>query len=53
MATRLADAAGLRNILVHLYEEIDYEIVAASIGPAIDDFGRLLRVLQARLDEAE
>ncbi len=53
LAGRLADAAGLRNILVHLYEEIDYEIVAASIGSAVDDFGELLEVLQRRLEEQD
>lgn len=51
LASRLADAAGLRNVLVHLYEEIDYEIVATSIGRAIDDFGELLEALLDRLDE--
>lgn len=46
---RLARAAGLRNILVHLYEEIDYDIVAASIRPALEDFGELIRQLELRL----
>lgn len=50
LAASLADAAGLRNVLVHLYEDIDYEIVAASIGRAIRDGSRLLDVYQARLD---
>jgi uncharacterized protein YutE (UPF0331/DUF86 family) len=51
LARRLADAAGLRNVLVHLYEDIDYEIVAASIGPALEDFGELLRLMEQRLDD--
>lgn len=42
LAKRLADAAGLRNILVHMYETIDYEIVAASLSPALEDFGAFL-----------
>lgn len=50
---RLARAAGLRNILVHLYEDIDYDIVANSIGPAVEDFGELLRQLQGRLTASE
>lgn len=49
LATRLADAAGLRNVLVHLYDDIDYEIVAASIGPALEDFGRLAELYARRL----
>lgn len=53
LSIRLADAAGLRNVLVHLYEDIDYEIVAASIGKAIDDFGALLDVLSGSLGEAD
>ena len=53
LSRRLADAAGLRNVLVHLYEDIDYGIVAASVGKAIDDFGELLDALSASLDEAD
>lgn len=53
LAARLADAAGLRNILVHLYEEVDYEIVAASIGPALEDFSELRRVMEVRLRQME
>lgn len=49
LGPRLAEAAGLRNILVHMYEEIDYEIVAESIGPALEDFGRLANHLRATL----
>ena len=50
---RLVNAAGLRNVLVHLYEEIDYEIVAASIGQALDDFEELFRELERRLREVD
>ena len=50
LAASLADAAGLRNILVHVYEQIDYEIVAASIDRAIEDASRFIGVYQARLD---
>lgn len=51
LASRLARAAGLRNILVHLYEDIDYAIIATSVNPAIDDFGAFIRHLQERLPE--
>lgn len=53
LTTRLARAAGLRNILVHLYEDIDYDIVATSIGPALEDFGELIRQLQSRLADSD
>lgn len=53
LASRLSGAAGLRNVLVHLYEEIDYEIVARSIENAARDFRELLRVLEGRLDGEE
>lgn len=51
LADRLADAAGLRNVLVHMYEDIDYGIVAASIGRALEDFNEFLRIFQKRLEE--
>ncbi len=50
LADPLADAAGLRNVLVHLYEDIDYEIVAASVDRALEVFGRLLAFYADRLD---
>lgn len=53
LATSLAEAAGLRNILVHLYEEIDYEIVAGSLDGAFRDFTRFLEVYSARLEAEE
>ncbi len=53
LAQRLAGAAGLRSILVHLYEEIDYEIVADSIAPALDDFGALAARLGRQLPSGE
>ena len=49
LAARLADAAGLRNVLVHMYEDIDYQIVAGSIG-TIRNFRELLDTLSQRLD---
>lgn len=51
LAGRLARAAGLRNILVHLYEDIDYDIVATSVDPALDDFGAFVRHFHERLPE--
>jgi uncharacterized protein YutE (UPF0331/DUF86 family) len=53
LAASLADAAGLRNVLVHMYEEIDYEIVATSVERALRDFGRFLELYARRLDDPE
>lgn len=50
LASRLSDSAGLRNILVHMYDEIDYAIVAGSVDRALTDFRDLLVVLEARLE---
>lgn len=52
LAASLADAAGLRNVLVHLYEDIDYEIVAESVARALADFTRFQEVYSARGAEA-
>lgn len=38
LAGRLQQAAGMRDVLVHLYERIDYDILHASIAPALHDF---------------
>lgn len=51
LAARLADAASLRNVLIHLYDDIDYDIVALSIGRALVDFGSLVQIYAARLEE--
>jgi uncharacterized protein YutE (UPF0331/DUF86 family) len=53
LADSLAEAAGPRNILVHLYETIDYEIVADSVGSALHDFGEFLAIYSSRLDQRQ
>jgi uncharacterized protein YutE (UPF0331/DUF86 family) len=50
LAARLADAAGLRNVLVHMYDEIDYEIVAISIPRALEDFSQFVAALWPRIE---
>ena len=45
LSKNLALSAGLRNILVHEYEEIDYKIVHKSIPSAIKDFTSLIKEL--------
>ncbi|HEX9669176.1 MAG TPA: DUF86 domain-containing protein [Thermoanaerobaculia bacterium] len=49
LAASLQEAAGMRNVLVHLYEQIDLEILRASIEPALRDFHQFVAVLEARL----
>jgi len=53
LAGRLQEAAGLRNTLVHMCEEIDDGVVAASISRALEDFGRVLQVFEERLAAME
>jgi uncharacterized protein YutE (UPF0331/DUF86 family) len=45
LSRSLALSAGLRNILVHEYEEIDYGLVHKSIPGAIRDFTIFIREL--------
>lgn len=51
LGERLQRAAGMRNILVHLYEEIDYKILHDSINPAWEDLSQFVKLIEARLDE--
>jgi uncharacterized protein YutE (UPF0331/DUF86 family) len=53
LGVSLERAAGLRNVLVHLYEDLDMEILAASVEPALKDFGEFLMLFQKRLLEME
>lgn len=45
LAKNLALACGMRNILVHEYEEIDYKLVHKSIKAALHDFANLIKAL--------
>ncbi|MBI4849167.1 MAG: DUF86 domain-containing protein [Nitrospirae bacterium] len=45
LSKNLAQSAGLRNILAHEYEEVDYTIVHKSIPVAIRDFTTLIKEL--------
>lgn len=51
LAERLQDAAAMRNVLVHLYEDIDYTILQASISPALRDFEQFIVAFEALLDD--
>ena len=49
LAARLQLAAGMRNILVHMYEDIDYKILRDSVDPALNDFGQFVRIFSEKL----
>lgn len=51
LATRLQDAASMRNVIVHLYEQIDYTILRDSIAPAIEDFKQFVALFETELDD--
>lgn len=50
LAERLAPAAGLRNLLVHRYQEVRLELVAGSVDPVLDGFADYQRSVAAYLD---
>lgn len=51
LANRLQDAAGMHNVIVHLYQEIDYTILRDSIGPALRDFSQFVALFEAQVDD--
>ncbi|MGA7614533.1 MAG: HepT-like ribonuclease domain-containing protein [Thermoanaerobaculia bacterium] len=50
LATRLEDAAAMRNVLVHLYDEIDIRILHQSVGKVLSDFAGLVAALEPFAD---
>ena len=53
MADALAPSAGLRNRLVHEYDEIDDRKVLEPVGRAIHDLGAYVEAVEAHLEEQE
>ena len=49
LSTHLALGAGLRNILVHEYEEIDYELLHRSIPQILDDLALFIEEVSRQL----
>jgi uncharacterized protein YutE (UPF0331/DUF86 family) len=49
LADRLQQAASMRNVIVHLYQDIDYVILRDSISPALRDFGQFVALFEERL----
>lgn len=54
LAANLRALAGLRNLLVHLYDEIDDDRVAQEAAAGLDDLGRFAQLTAAlAADEAD
>jgi len=53
LAERLAPAAGLRNRLVHQYDEIDDAIVLRAVADARRDFGAYLSAVEDYLQRTD
>lgn len=53
LGERLALAAGLRNILVHMYLEVDPAQVHGILRDHLDVFGEFARWIMAALEESE
>ncbi len=45
LAQRLKPSVGLRNVLVHLYADIDVEIVADSVAEILEHYGEYVRAV--------
>lgn len=52
-AEKLAPSAGLRNALVHDYNDIDPEMLRKSIGEAISEFNEYAKYILAYLEKEE
>jgi uncharacterized protein YutE (UPF0331/DUF86 family) len=53
LAKRLQEAASMRNLIVHLYERIDYTILHDSIGPALGDFRQFVALFEDQIGTKE
>lgn len=53
IAAKLAQAAGMRNILVHQYKDIDNRIVFAAIPKALEQYPLYIQQITAYLDSLE
>lgn len=53
LAQRLQQAAGMRNVIVHMYETVDYRILQDAIAPALADFKQFLNIFESRFSPEE
>lgn len=51
LSEKLAQAAGMRNILVHGYEEIDNQLVYGSISDALKSFNQFINEMKKQEDQ--
>ena len=51
LAPRLANATGLRNRLVHRYEEIDHKMVYDSLKPLLRNYRKYTRLIEDYLNK--
>jgi uncharacterized protein YutE (UPF0331/DUF86 family) len=52
LADRIAPSAGLRNILVHEYNDVDHRIVHRAIRSALEDYSAYVDAVQAFVDRS-
>ena len=53
LAAELAKSAGMRNILVHQYKDIDSRVVFAAISKALEQYPLYTRQITAYIDSLE
>lgn len=53
LAAELAKSAGMRNILVHQYKDIDSQIVFAAIPKALEQYSLYIKQITAYIDSLE
>jgi uncharacterized protein YutE (UPF0331/DUF86 family) len=53
LVERLVKASEVREMVVHRYDEIDYDVLRSSIDPALADFATLIAVLEVDLPAAD
>lgn len=51
LAQKIAPSAGLRNVLVHEYDEVDPKLVYESIGEAINQYGEYCAAILKFVDQ--
>ena len=51
LGDNLQNAAGTRNVIVHMYETIDLAVLHKAITPALKDFAEVVEIFESRLDE--
>lgn len=53
LAAELAQSAGMRNILVHQYKDIDHQLVFTAIPKALEQYPLYIQQIVAYLDSIE